>query len=172
VKGTISSDDVLYISPEKHETLKKGHLKTGDVLFTNRGEIGKVAIVPKEFDGANLNSQIAWLRSSGEILPEYLYFFLQSSEMKRHFSQTRSGTALQQFTIKMLKEVAISYPIKDIQLEIVENLKKLSLEIGSLEAVYQKKLATLAELKQTILQKAFSGELTALPGAEMQVEAA
>ena len=30
-----------------------------------------------------------------------------------------------------------------------------------LEAIYQQKLAALAELKQSLLQKAFTGELTA-----------
>ena len=49
VNGELSSNDVLYISHEKHLQLKKGHLKAGDVLFTNRGEIGKVAIVNEEF---------------------------------------------------------------------------------------------------------------------------
>ncbi len=85
--GKISLSDVLYISPEKHRELKKGHLKTGDVLFTNRGEIGKLAIIGDDLDGANLNSQIAWLRSSAEILPQYLFFYLQSGKMKKHYQR-------------------------------------------------------------------------------------
>ncbi len=52
----VSSEDMRFISKEKHEKLKKGHLKTGDVIFSNRGEIGKVAVVTEEYDGANLNS--------------------------------------------------------------------------------------------------------------------
>ena len=78
--GEISIEDVLFISKTKHAELKKGHLKEGDVLFTNRGEIGKVAIVPENLSGANLNSQIAWLRCEGRITPEYLYLFLRSGK--------------------------------------------------------------------------------------------
>jgi type I restriction enzyme S subunit len=51
-----------FLSPQKHAKLKKGHLKTGDILITNRGEIGKTALVDAIYDNANLNSQIAWLR--------------------------------------------------------------------------------------------------------------
>ena len=59
IDGRIDPNDMRFISRGKHLQLKKGHLKAGDVLFTNRGEIGKVAIVDENFDGANLNSQLA-----------------------------------------------------------------------------------------------------------------
>lgn len=67
VEGKISPDDMRFLSIEKHAQLKKGHLKTGDILFTNRGEIGKTAIVDAVFNNANLNSQIAWLRCRGSV---------------------------------------------------------------------------------------------------------
>jgi type I restriction enzyme S subunit len=43
-------------------------------------------------------------------------------------------------------------------------LNQLSADVQRLEAIYQQKLAALNELKQSILQKAFSGELTAEVG--------
>jgi type I restriction enzyme, S subunit len=61
VDGQISREDILYISKEKHQELKKGHLRVNDVLFTNRGEIGKVAIVDDVFDGANLAAKVSLL---------------------------------------------------------------------------------------------------------------
>ena len=89
VDGKISDQDLLFISEKKHQQLKKGHLKAGDVLITNRGEIGKVAIVDNAFDGANLNSQIAWLRCHHQLEPKFLFYFLQSGAMKQHFSVTK-----------------------------------------------------------------------------------
>src|SRR5206468_3499424 len=58
VEGAISGEDMRFLSLEKHALLKKGHLKTGDVLVTNRGEIGKIALVQSEYNNSNLNSQI------------------------------------------------------------------------------------------------------------------
>lgn len=158
--GMISLDDVLYISPEKHRELKKGHLRAGDVLFTNRGEIGKVAVIGEDLDGANLNSQIAWLRSKAEILPRYLYFYLQSGKMKKHYRQTQSGTALQQFTIKMLQSVNVRFPSISEQARLVRRLEELRDETHRLEASYTQKLEALTELKQSLLHKAFAGEST------------
>jgi type I restriction enzyme S subunit len=159
VDGKISGEDILFISPEKNRILKKGHLKTGDVLFTNRGEIGKVAIVEEAFDGANLNSQIAWLRCREALLHEYLFFFLQSPQLKRHFAQTQSGAALQQFTIKMLSAVVVAHPTLSVQQRMVAQFEKTSAETQRLESIYQKKLATLEALKKSLLHQAFTGQL-------------
>ena len=49
----------------------------------------------------------------------------------------------------------------DPQREIVERIDVLASDSKRLESIYQKKLTSLAELKQSLLQKAFSGELTA-----------
>jgi len=157
----IINENILFISKLKHLTLKKGHLKKDDVLFTNRGEIGKVAIVGNEFDGANLNSQIAWLRTNGDVLAEFLFYFLQSKTMRQHFESVKSGAALQQFTIRMLKTVQVSYPIKlNVQAELVQKIKILQKNIEELEIIYKQKNIALDELKQSLLQKAFRGELT------------
>lgn len=55
---------------------------------------------------------------------------------------------------------------------LASKLDKISSETNRIELIYQRKIAALAELKQAILQKAFSGELTALPEAALQEEAA
>lgn len=54
------------------------------------------------------------------------------------------------------------------QQDIVSKLDNLSVETRRLENIYQQKLSALAELKQSILQKAFAGELTAQPEKALQ----
>jgi len=59
----------------------------------------------------------------------------------------------------------ILYPINlDEQSLIITQLDELAMEVQKLESIYQQKLTALNELKQSILQKAFSGELTAEVG--------
>jgi type I restriction enzyme, S subunit len=52
-------------------------------------------------------------------------------------------------------------PCVSEQVSITKKINKLALESQRLEAIYRQKLAALTELKQSILQKAFTGELTA-----------
>ena len=134
--GTVSSEDLKFITPEKHLILKKGHLKEGDVLITNRGEIGKTAVVPKIFEGANLNSQIAWLRPDDRLLSQFLFYALSAPHAKASFKSQQSGTALQQLTIRQIKNLHISYPPLAEQQRIVAKLDAAFAEIdGAIEAV-------------------------------------
>jgi type I restriction enzyme S subunit len=71
----------------------------------------------------------------------------------------RSGSAIPQLTVPMIKEYSIPLPNINKQQEIVGKLDALQAEIKKLEAIYQQKLNDLEELKKTILQKTFNGEL-------------
>jgi type I restriction enzyme, S subunit len=60
-----------------------------------------------------------------------------------------------------LKDLVLNFPKAETeQRQIVEQLDAITYQRERLEAIYQQKLDALAELKQSILQKAFSGELT------------
>jgi type I restriction enzyme S subunit len=159
VNGRISGDDMRFLSPEKHAQLKKGHLKTGDILLTNRGEIGKTAIVDEEYDNANLNSQIAWLRCREEMDNGLLFHALNSPDIQAHFESAKNGAALQQFTIRQLKELKIPQPPKSEQKSVVAQLDALAAETQRLTRLYEQKQAALAALKQSLLHQAFTGEL-------------
>jgi type I restriction enzyme S subunit len=60
----------------------------------------------------------------------------------------------------MLNKISIPLPPLKDQQTIVHQLDALRAETQKLEAVYQRKIADLEELKKSILQKAFSGQLS------------
>ncbi len=159
VAGSVSGADMRFLSPAKHAQLKKGHLKTGDVLFTNRGEIGKTAIVDSGYDGANLNSQIAWFRCKGELDNKFLFYFLNSPVMKNHFAASKNGAALQQFTIRQISELPVPVPPLSLQRTTVKLIDSVATRTARLEAIYKQKLSTLDEMKKSLLHLAFTGTL-------------
>ena len=130
--GNVVDRNMKFISPEKHEILKKGHLRKGDLLITNRGEIGKLAIVPKEFHGANLNSQIVWLRPDERLLSSYLYYYLKSPAISSSLYAQQTGTALQQLTIRKIRSIEIFVPSIAEQQRIVAKLDAVFAEIDTL----------------------------------------
>ncbi|MEO8148053.1 MAG: restriction endonuclease subunit S [Bacteroidia bacterium] len=71
----------------------------------------------------------------------------------------RSGSAIPQLTIPMITEYKMPLPSISEQQKIVSQLNTLSVETKNLENIYQRKLNELEDLKKSILQKAFSGEL-------------
>ena len=69
----------------------------------------------------------------------------------------RSGSAIPQLTVPMIKEYKIPIPSLKEQQTIVQKLDALNAETQKLEIIYQQKINDLEELKKSILQKAFSG---------------
>jgi type I restriction enzyme S subunit len=156
--GKIDATDLKFISLEKHEILKKGHLKFGDVLLTNRGEIGKTAIIPKEFDGANLNSQVAWLRCGEGLDENYLYYCLNSKEVCEEFVANKTGAALQQLTIKKIKQLKIPVPSFAEQMKIVEALNAAAFALEQLNDAMSAQIHKYQSLKKAILAQELRSE--------------
>ena len=69
------------------------------------------------------------------------------------------GAGTKFLKLGMIKNFQISLPTLTEQQAIVEKLDALSEETKRLEAIYERKQAALSELKQSLLQKAFAGEL-------------
>ncbi len=65
----------------------------------------------------------------------------------------------------MLNKILIPFPSYANQQAIVQKLDALSTETQKLKTIYQQKLLNLEELKKSVLQRAFSGELTSPAGA-------
>ena len=149
--GTVSDKDLKFLTSEKHEILKKGHLKRGDVLLTNRGEIGKTAIVPEKFDGANLNSQIAWLRPDERLLSAFLYYCLNTPSAIASLTSQRTGTALQQLTIRQIKNFEIPIPPLAEQQRIVAKLDAAFAEIDKAVEAASVQVSNIDMLRQRIL---------------------
>jgi type I restriction enzyme, S subunit len=91
--------------------------------------------------------------NTSKISLEFLKYAIQSLTL------LKSGSAIPQLTIPMIKGYSLPLPSLSNQEIIVEQLDTLSTETKNLENIYLQKLKGLEELKKSILQKAFSGEL-------------
>lgn len=83
----------------------------------------------------------------------YLYYITRS------FNFSNTGTSIPQLTIPMVENLKIALPPLKEQKIIVEKLEKLSAGTKKLEKIYEQKLADLEELKKSIMNKAFTGEI-------------
>jgi type I restriction enzyme S subunit len=71
-----------------------------------------------------------------------------------------TGATVQHINMKDIRAFKI-YNLSDLkeQISVVQKLDALKAETKKLEAIYQQKIKDLEELKKSVLQKAFSGEL-------------
>jgi type I restriction enzyme S subunit len=71
-----------------------------------------------------------------------------------------TGAGIQHFTGKALKQLSLPIPDAEQAKIYIEKIDALYGQMHLLESVYKRKLTSIDELKKSILQKAFSGELT------------
>ena len=125
VEGDISDDEMYFITPEKHSVLLKGHVKSGDVLITTRGNIGQVAVVPERHEDSNINAQIVLFRTKPEKLyNRYLFWALQSQSANEQYYSLQTGTALKQLPVGKLERLKINVTSIKEQHRIADNLDK------------------------------------------------
>jgi len=100
------------------------------------------------------------LLTKSELLPELVYYFFQTKIYWDGINAGVSGSAQGGFNAKKLGELSFSFPSnKDTQKKIVYQLDSLLAKTKKLESINNQKLTALEELKKSILQKAFKGEL-------------
>ncbi len=90
---------------------------------------------------------------------DFVEYLLQS--VKARIKAKGQGSAQDNINLATFENERFPFPCLDRQMIIVDDLNRLSSETQRLEAIYKQKLTALNELKQSILHKAFTGELTA-----------
>ncbi len=133
--------------------------KIGDVLYTVTGSYGIPVMVNdnKEFC---FQRYIGLVRPNKEINSQWLYYLLMSPQVFNQADNGATGTAQKTVSLKLLRSIIVPNIALSIQKEMVKGLGFMYQESKNLENIYTKKLNSIDELKKSILQKAFSGELT------------
>lgn len=153
---------LAFIDDIQAKELNNVTLQENDVLLNITGaSVTRCCIIPKEYLPARVNQHVSIIRPKQEILDStFLNLLLTSKFYKDQLLFTGAqGATRQAITKVQLENFIIHYPkIKEQQL-IIKKIDALSSETKKLEAIYQKKIVDLEELKKSILQKAFSGEL-------------
>ncbi len=162
----VGSGDMLmkkrkYLESKFNSIQKRSILKIGDVLTNIVGaSIGRTAIYNLN-EIANINQAVCILRCNDNLLNnEYLMNLLNSPYLKSILHANEINNARANLSLTFFKNLTISLPNLQQQKKVVDYISKFKKEFIMLESVLFKRSKNLEELKKSILQKAFSGELT------------
>jgi type I restriction enzyme S subunit len=159
--GEIDWSNLVYANNEQE--VKKYFLKKNDILFnrTNSAElVGKTAIYRGERSAIFAGYLIRVNYKPNMVDPNFLNIWLNRKSVREYgFSVMISSVNQANISGSKLKEYPIVLPPIQEQHRIVAQLDILSTQAKKLEAIYQKKLADLEELKKSLLQKVFNGEV-------------
>jgi len=159
--GTVDLSSLQYITKEAHEQIKRYIINPEDLYISIAGTIGKTGIIPNELQGANLTENAARFvfKSDFEINNKFIYYFTLSDNFKTQITDATKTVAQPKLALTRLKEVELPIPDIGLQNKAVERFNRLSTNTYEIAQEQQNKLNNLKALKESILDRAFKGEI-------------
>ena len=157
--------EIEHIGVEDSE-LDKLLVRAGDLLIVegngSKDQIGRLAIWDGSIDPCVHQNHLIKVRSVEARMPKWILYWLQSPN-GRHFVElvASSTSGLYTLSVNKVGHLPIALPPFPEQTRIVAEVERRLSVIEELEAVVSSNLQRATRLRQSILQKAFTGELTA-----------
>jgi type I restriction enzyme S subunit len=150
-----------HMPTEKADSFSRYKIAADDILFTRSGTVGRCALATSRQDGWLMTFHLLRVRPNpGKCLPKYLLFVLQgSSNVLRQTTGAAIGSTRAGFNTRLLAELDVPLPPFGEQQEIVHRIESLFALADRLEARFAEAQKRVNSITQSILAKAFRGEL-------------
>lgn len=162
--GQINLASTRYVAEATYQRWTRRQVpQRGDVLLTREAPMGEVGLI--DFDDQVFLGQriVSYRVNEGRMKPRFLLHVLQTKALQDQIREKASGSTVQHMRVPDTKTLLVPCPPPVQQSEIVATYESIKRELESLQEINRSKLRSLAELKQALLARAFSGGLTREP---------
>ncbi len=157
--GKLDFSNTRYVPEEYYRSIPEHRKpKKGDILYSVVGSYGIPVIVDTEEEFC-FQRHIALLKMSNFVNSKYFLYALKSNFIFKQATEVATGTAQLTVTLSGLRKIKIPLISIDEQLEIIHRIETFFKTIDIIQQQYQETKAHLDQLDQSILAKAFRGEL-------------
>ncbi|HHP2605981.1 TPA: restriction endonuclease subunit S [Enterobacter roggenkampii] len=99
--------DAAKINQKKAQELKKHFLKTGDLLFSRRGDVARFALIDEESEGSICGTGCLKARPSDKHSSAFLAYFLQKDSIRKWLEQNAVGQTMPNMNTEILNELPL-----------------------------------------------------------------
>ncbi|MBN1664815.1 MAG: restriction endonuclease subunit S, partial [Deltaproteobacteria bacterium] len=151
----------IYITIEKANQLLRYKVLPRDVIISRSGTVGEVCVVPNDIGEARFSTNIIRVAlDNKKIDPNFFcYLFSGAPFILDQIAGLCKGSTRDFLNQNILKSISFPLPSIQEQREIVKQVEALFRLIKKVESRYKKTKAQIDKLTQSILAKAFRGEL-------------
>ena len=151
--GSIIADKVAHISDECNDAMRRSQLRTGDIVFSIAGAIGRTAIIPDSVLPANTNQALAIIRLRNPLAFDriFLRYALISSDVTRSISSSKRGIAQVNLSLTDIKNLRVPLPPLALQQEFANFVS----QVDKLRFATQQQIDKLETLKKSLMQEYF-----------------
>ncbi len=157
--GNVCWESVPFCSIELNK-IPKFLLEDGDLLFARTGAtVGKSYLIRGRFPDSVFASYLIRITPKPEIIPEYLYFYFQSSGYWNQIQQEKRGIGQPNVNASILSNLQIPVAPLVKQKQIVNLLESVRVKTRLAKQELSRIPNLTRRLRMAILSKAFRGEL-------------
>ena len=155
--GSFDLSDVPLLNNQKANKLSFGWIEKGDVLLSHNASVGKVAFYNGQYEKALIGTSLTCFRTNKKLLnPRFLTFAFRGKNFQSQLKQNMGQTTRNQVPITAQKKLTLPLPNIQLQNQFAERVQA----IGAQKAQAEASLALAEDLFNSLLQRAFNGELT------------
>lgn len=161
--GKLNEHPAEFVSEDSYESwMTRGIPASGDVLFTTEAPLGLVCQLDTE-ERVVFAQRIITLQPDRSVIdPAFLHYALRSPLVQESLHANATGATAQGIKASRLKKIKFPIPPNfDDQKNLAKELEQCERDCLNIELLESEKLQQLTNLKQSLLHKAFTGELTA-----------
>ena len=153
INSLFSTAPTHYLTEEKARQLEAYSIKPGDIAMSRKGNVGKCAVFPSNFESGVIHSDVLRIRvDSDRVLPLFMMHQLHFSGAVQHqIELVSSGAIMAGINVTKLKQIFVHIPPMELQnkfVSFVEQTDKSKLAV-------QKSLEQLETLKKALMQQYF-----------------
>jgi type I restriction enzyme S subunit len=159
--GRFAESKLDHLPPSKASEFERYRILPGDVLFTRSGTVGRCAVAQPHQHGWLMTFHLLRARPDPQkCVPSFLRIVFEGApHIRRQTSEASVGSTRAGFNTNLLANLDIPLPPLAEQTRIVAEVERRLSVVEELEAVVTTNLQRATRLRQSILQKAFTGEL-------------
>ncbi|MDP3035899.1 MAG: restriction endonuclease subunit S [Methanobacteriaceae archaeon] len=155
-KHEILFDKIKHIDPQIEKKYQRTKLTGKEILITIRGSIGSTCITDERCYNFNVNRDIAVIRPNEKLINIfYLNEFFKSNLAIDYFREHTKGATLKGVNIKDIKALPVLIPPITLQNQFAQIVQ----QVETLKTHQSKSKQEIDNLFNTVMQKAFKGEL-------------
>ena len=141
-----------YIDSERFNKLKSCKIQAQDVLISLVGTLGKVAIVPDDYEQGIINPRLVKISFDKQVVnPLYFKYLFETEYIKAYLGNISKGGGVKSLNLTLIKQIEFPIPNIEIQNEFENNIRKISILNDSKKI----SICLLEELFQSLIHDSF-----------------
>ncbi|WP_317327291.1 restriction endonuclease subunit S [Turicibacter sanguinis] len=151
----VDMTNLKYITPEIEEHIRKYKVLQDDIIISVAGTLGKVNLIQRELENANLTENCDKITNLKETNYRYLYYYLNTVNIQNQISSVNTISSQPKLALTCIRDFDINIPSLEEQEKIASFFSLIDKKIE----LQNEKFEELKNYKKGIMQKIFSQEL-------------